>query len=157
LVTEKGVDYHRERVYAHAPPPEQEDRPNSAVYSLGGPLQAETQFYPSSPSHQAFPPAYAASNLEYRSAPAPINTSSNPNFRVKFNYQPQFQSQISPQFQSYLSPQALPPPPQLFQGYASPLSPICQLATPTPTPAGMVIKKVTSIPDQTDRTDERVE
>ena len=152
----QGVEYPRERVFAHAPPPELEDRPNSALYSLGSPLPAEPTFYPSSPSHQAFPPAYAPSYpLESRSAPAQASSVSNPTLRVKFNYRPQFQSQLSPQIRPQLSPQVLLPPPQLFQGYASPSSPICELASPTP--AGLGGNKVALIPEQSDRIEERQE
>ncbi len=123
----KGVDYERERVFAQ-PPSDYEDRPGSAVYSLGGPMQGEPVYYPQSPTHQQaqafqFPP-YSNPN-EYRSAPpaTSIPISNNSNFKVKFNYQPQQQLYAAPPL--VLPGQVLPPPPQLFpQGYASPLSPI---------------------------------
>lgn len=162
----KGGDYERERVFAHPPPSDYEDRPGSAAYSLGGPIQQETPYYPQSPTHQQGQNfQFASYPAEYRSAPpqqtasAVNNINQNPNFKVKFNYHPQSQvfapsPPIPIAIPHTLIGQALPAPPQLFpQGYPSPISPIMHLSTPAaqPLPHPLTIKKVASIPDQTDR------
>lgn len=109
------------------------------------------QIYASSP--------YPANNIDYRSAPSPTSNHGNPSFPIKFNYQPQTQPQPQPQPQQQPSqPQAqlqslpLPPPPylphRLQQPFINPHTPISQLVTPNT----LVIRKVTSVPDETDRT-----
>lgn len=162
----RGAEYERE-VFGRAPPSDFEDRPGSAAYSLGGPIQPESLYYPQSPTHQQAQNFQVAPHpTEYRSAP-PHQTASavnsinqNPNFKVKFNYHPQSQvfapSAPMPMpmpIPHALAPQALPAPPQLIaQGYTSPISPIMHLSTPVAQPHPLTIKKVASIPDQTDRT-----
>lgn len=158
----KGEDYERERVFAHPPPNDFEDRPGSAAYSLGGPIQPELHYYPQSPTHQQGQNfQFAPYPAEYRSAPqqqsasAVHNINQNPNFKVKFNYHPQSQvftpSPPLPMAVPHALPaQALPAPPQLIpQSYASPVSPIMHLSTPVaqPPPHPLTIKKVASIPD----------